>query len=308
MNQVFLSKKSPRILSMKKLAFSVLYLLLVYQAQAQENKDILQTLIDIQVKNKSLEEILNKIQNKYKIRFSYNPQSIPTEQKITLNLRKTPLEQVFDTLFKNIPVKYERIGQYIILTEDEDMIQNQDTVMVFSGRVFSQSDSLPLPLVHVYFKKDYVGAVSDYEGYFYINFKKKQEQDTLVFSMVGYQSYSTTLASIVKIPDFKFYMADSVYVLEDIAIEGKQNKIKVFFQKLRLGKRVSFMFKKLKVKVKKIFASINTPNIREKITLKLKLRKLIEELQAIVQEFKRDNDEKQIRKIMEQIDDVYTYM
>ena len=280
----------------------------MYPLQGQESdENVLQTKIDLEVKEKSLEDILHKISQKYDIRFSYNPQSIPTEKKITLSFKDVSLQKTLDAILQDTPVKYEIVGGYIILTEDQSKSKSEED-LISSGRVFSQSDSLPLPLVHIYFVKDFAGTVSDYEGYFHINFKDHQPQDTLTFSMVGYQSYYIQLKTLISEDEFELYLADSVYVLEDIAIEGKQSKFRAFFQELKLGKRVKFMFKNLKVKIKRLFASIDIPGIKEKIALRLRIKQLIEELQILIQELKMDKDEKRVRKIMEQIDELYKYI
>ena len=296
---------------MKKLTFFVIFTLFFHYSIAQENSsdgndNLLLTIIDIQVKNKPLEQVLDKISKKYDIRFSYNPQSIPVDKPITLDFKSVPLQQTLDAIFKDTPIKYELIGQYIILTEDENKDEHGVST-IFNGRVFSQSDSLPLPLVHVYFEKDYVGVVSDYEGYFDINFKDYAPEDTLIFSMVGYQSQRATLETLISQMDFQLYLADSIYALEEFAIEAKQSKLRAFFQKLRLGKRISFMFKTFKVKIKRLFASINIPGFKEKLALRLRIKQLIAELQALMQELKGGKNEKKIQKILEQIEDLYKY-
>lgn len=62
-----------------------------------------------------LEEILRDLNKRYGLRFAYSPTYIPLQQPITLALHGTPLVEAMDMLFNPLPVRYQFVGEQIVL-------------------------------------------------------------------------------------------------------------------------------------------------------------------------------------------------
>ncbi|MDX2303533.1 MAG: STN and carboxypeptidase regulatory-like domain-containing protein [Microscillaceae bacterium] len=290
---------------MKKLTFIFLCSLTSTFVQAQNQENILLIPITIQSSNQTIEQILRKISSAYDIHFSYNPEFIPIRQKVRLQLKQTPLEKALDSLFYGIPVRYEVLNRYLILSEESTNGKDKLESTLLTGRILSRSDSLPLPLVHVYFEKNLIGVVSDYEGYFKLDFRDYTLQDTLTFSMVGYQRHQSTIQNLLDQENLQLYLADSIYTLQNIDIEPKKRKIKTFFKDLKLVSKVKLLYKSMKVKVNKLLSKANIQNAKDKLSLRRRLQELIAELQELLQDLKFEQDDKKIQKIMQQIQEAY---
>ena len=62
-----------------------------------------------------LEEILRDLNKRYGLRFAYSPTYIPLHQTITLTLPGTPLAEAMNLLFDPLPIRYQFVGEQIVL-------------------------------------------------------------------------------------------------------------------------------------------------------------------------------------------------
>ncbi|WP_051359770.1 FecR domain-containing protein [Adhaeribacter aquaticus] len=100
---------------MKTRSFFILALLclLVFTVTAQAQQ--LDKKISIQVKEATLPQVLQKIQQKYAIRFSYLNNALPAKQRFSADITDKPLSEVLDVLLSQTDMGYlERNGQVII--------------------------------------------------------------------------------------------------------------------------------------------------------------------------------------------------
>ncbi|RDC63466.1 FecR domain-containing protein [Adhaeribacter pallidiroseus] len=100
---------------MKTPRFFIMALLcLIFCTQAVQAQS-LKTKITLQVNNATLPQVLQKIQHKYAIRFSYLNNDLPVKNRISANIEAKPLTDVLDMLLANTHVGYlEKKGQVII--------------------------------------------------------------------------------------------------------------------------------------------------------------------------------------------------
>jgi hypothetical protein len=126
-------------------------------AQPSANKEILQTEVSISYSKASLYDILNRIQDQYKINFSYSDNLIPLDHTASIDVEKQPLYKVLNTIFSGTAIGYKLVGKQIVLvkTAQEDPNRsnkpNPNVVPGIKGdsavKTFSQKDkasSIPL--------------------------------------------------------------------------------------------------------------------------------------------------------------------
>ncbi len=89
------------------------------QTKNPENK------ISINVKNKSLENVLKLIEKKTSISFSYSKKKINLEQKISFVVRNKNLYQTLDILFNELNISYIQTDKYIVLTPKPNICKNK---------------------------------------------------------------------------------------------------------------------------------------------------------------------------------------
>ena len=76
---------------------------------------LLDTRISGDYRDQSLKEILDDMEDKTGIHFSYSPKKIPVEEKITFVSDNLPLHEVLMIISRKLPVKYEVVDNYVIL-------------------------------------------------------------------------------------------------------------------------------------------------------------------------------------------------
>ncbi len=89
------------------------------------------------------------------------------------------------------------------------------------GRVLDQSTAQPLSGADVYLKKHQIGSVTDIDGYFRIDIKKRPDKDTLIVSYLGYNSYKKPLHEF-KNNTIIYLTAGSLTLGESIEIYGER--------------------------------------------------------------------------------------
>lgn len=91
-----------------------------------------------------------------------------------------------------------------------------DEAIALSGVIVNEADE-PLPFVTVTNLSTQTGVVSDEEGFFFINFDKK---DTLRLSSVGYQAYQLYFGDTAQANnyDLKIRLSEQTYQLENVTI------------------------------------------------------------------------------------------
>src|SRR5690606_10802527 len=79
---------------------------------------VLDEVITVKAENRRVKEILLKIERSIDTKFTYNPQTIPIHEKVTLALENEKLSEVLDRLLSPFHVEYEVSGEYIILRKE----------------------------------------------------------------------------------------------------------------------------------------------------------------------------------------------
>lgn len=66
--------------------------------------------------NQSLGEVLKDLEQQFQVRFSYSPDFIPLERKVSVNAEKgAKLETIMDEICQQLPVSYRKVGNQIML-------------------------------------------------------------------------------------------------------------------------------------------------------------------------------------------------
>jgi hypothetical protein len=105
--------------------------LLFHQAktygQVSSQNSLLQTEISIKYSEETLYNILNDIQNKYKVNFYYSNNLIPLDYKLSIEVNKQPLYKVLDLLFKGTSIRYKIVdGQIVLIKEVKEIADKPD--------------------------------------------------------------------------------------------------------------------------------------------------------------------------------------
>lgn len=152
---------------------------------------ILDERISINIEKRKVKDVLSEIERSVKIKFTYNPQSIAVNEKVTVDYNGEKLSTVLDGFLKPLNIVYELSGDYIILRKqilDSSglIVEDPNAIgIVFNVTgVVTDDEGNPLPGVNVVIKGTTNGTTTDIEGKYAIGVVDGTE--TLVFTFIGY--------------------------------------------------------------------------------------------------------------------------
>ncbi|WP_423126934.1 TonB-dependent receptor [Gaoshiqia sp. Z1-71] len=141
--------------------------------------------LTVQLKNASLGEILNNIEDNTNYYFMYNNELVDLSKKVTIDVQNKSLEEVLTMLFEETGINYKIYNRQVVLSpttaKGTDLSFQQQSLDV-SGRV-TDSFGGPLPGVTVVIKGTARGIITDIDGKY--SLEDVPGDAVLVFSFVG---------------------------------------------------------------------------------------------------------------------------
>jgi TonB-linked SusC/RagA family outer membrane protein len=177
----------------------VLFLNITY-ARTVKAQALLEQPISLSVEDKEIRVVLSTIEKLTKVTFSYIPQQIQADRRVSINISNQRLSTVLDQLFRNLPITYEVVGKKQILLSVRPAVQPTTPVLLprntsfepaqaadrqISGTVKSETGE-GLPGVSVVVKNTTRGTTTDAQGKYKLTIPDDGRAITLVFSFVGY--------------------------------------------------------------------------------------------------------------------------
>ena len=165
-------------------------------------QELLNRPVSVQLDKKGLKTILNRIEKAVNVKFTYVPQLIDSENKVSIRAINDRLEIVLDRLLKPLNITYQVSGNYIVLRKEatssvvpfttQSPLATADRTI--SGTVTDEKGEA-LPGVSVLLKGTQRGTTTNSQGAFQLAVPDRSdgpEAAVLIFSFVGYQSQEAT--------------------------------------------------------------------------------------------------------------------
>jgi len=141
------------------------------------------TKISLNMKNSTVEEVLNQIENNSEFYFLLNQKLVDVSRKVDVIAENQPIKNVLDEIFEGTDVTYRVMDRQIILVpQSEAKVLAQMQQFTVTGKVTDVNGD-PLPGVNVVVKGTTIGTITDIEGKYSI--LNVDPNTTLVFSFVG---------------------------------------------------------------------------------------------------------------------------
>lgn len=206
----------------------VLGLIHLSWARNAAGQELLNRSISITVQEKSLKSVLHLIEKQADIKFSYSPQVVPIQQRVTLSAENRTLGEVLDLILKPVHVRYMVAGRQIILSRAEPEQRTGGIAPAVNaipaparmqqrrieGRITDDAGA-GLPGVSVVVKGTQSGTVTDVDGKFGLEIP--QEALFLVFSFVGYLPQEVEIGSRTQID---LVLKPDTKALEEVVVVG----------------------------------------------------------------------------------------
>jgi len=177
--------------------------------------------VSLNYKETPLKEILNELSENFELNFSYFS-DLPLDKKISIDLKDAPLETALDLLFENTGLKYNMVGQQVVVKQMMEKLS-------LAGKILDKETNEPLGYATVSIKGKQVGVVSNPNGEFGLLIPENYRNDTLFISMLGYDNYEVNLAQFRSNENMKIVLNPANYLLEEVVVKPDQ----VYIQKIK---------------------------------------------------------------------------
>jgi TonB-linked SusC/RagA family outer membrane protein len=150
------------------------------------------TKITLNMKDTSIESVLNKIENESEFYFLYNHELIDVTRKVNIAVQKKPIKELLNEIFED-DVEIIVSDRQIVLKPVMEFVQNEEVnsqQQSINGKVTDASSGEPLPGVNVVIEGTQTGAITDADGNFVL---QRPERGAIIsFSFIGYITQSLT--------------------------------------------------------------------------------------------------------------------
>lgn len=148
--------------------------MILFSSHSAESQTInLKKKITVIAKNKELALVLDEIQDKSGLKFSYNTQTINPSESVTLIARKKSVENIFRILFSDLNIQYTIVDKHIVLKKKHSLKKKEvvkkdikPKKFTISGYIKNQEDGEVLIGATVSIHNSYFGTVTNEFGFF----------------------------------------------------------------------------------------------------------------------------------------------
>ena len=155
--------------------------------------------ITIEVHNQPLGEVIKQIGEKGDILFSYNPQLIPADKKITFTARNMPILKIFDKVFTANGIEYIVSEKQVILklAKKEATIHPETAVsqvckFTISGYIKDKATGEVIIGAYVYDLASMQGTTTNSYGFYSLSLPEGEYQITN--SVIGYTTFTQKIS------------------------------------------------------------------------------------------------------------------
>jgi len=184
------------------------------------------TKLSLDMKNVTVEDILNQIENQSEFFFLFSPKIVDVTRKVNIKLEGNKIDDALNQLFNGTEIAYLVIDRQIVLSTHEQMvpfitaIQQEITI---TGKV-TDEDGNSLPGVNIIIKGTITGTITNVDGNYTV--KVDDPETVLVFTFIG------MLSQEIKVGDqtvINITLAQDVIGLEEVVAigYGTQKKINI---------------------------------------------------------------------------------
>lgn len=149
-------------------------------AQQQDKNEY----ITLSVKNTSIQHVLNQVEKETVYRFTYRDTDLAKVGKITLSVKRMPVEAFLKKILLSTELTYRRSGNSFAIIRESKKDNKKDDVRTISGIVTDGSDNTPLIGASVKIRGKDVGVITDLDGKF--SLPECTNKSILEVSYIGY--------------------------------------------------------------------------------------------------------------------------
>ncbi|HKZ66826.1 MAG TPA: SusC/RagA family TonB-linked outer membrane protein, partial [Chitinophagaceae bacterium] len=167
--------------------------------------------ISLKVKKTAIEGVLRSIEQQTNYRFLYNNNLEDIREKVTLNVKDAPIDEVLAILLEKTRLLYQEMGNNLIVIKEDP---NAPVEVVIRGKVTGEGGA-PLVGASVQIKGTTTGTSTNNEGNFSLT--APDANVTLVISSVGYDAREIALGGRTEIT---VELVTSTKIMDQVVVIG----------------------------------------------------------------------------------------
>lgn len=213
-----------------KMKLSLLFFITLSFVMQANSSYSQKTKISIDKENVMVRDIIDEIETTTEFKFLFNTRAVDLDRKVSIRVKKAPIQRVLDLLFQNVDTSYELEDRKILLTKKITQegtvthppistpisLQNQ-----INGSV-TDTNGQPLPGASIVEKGTTNGTQTDFDGNFSIEISNQDA--ILVISYIGFATKEVPLTGQTSI---NVLLEESAAALDEIVVVGYGTQKKV---------------------------------------------------------------------------------
>lgn len=187
--------------------------------------------ITFTAKKQALGEVIRKIGEEGKISFSYNPESLPLNLKISFKAKNKPIREVLDQVLKKNGINYFVLENHVVLKLNQnpgtDKTQTKSAVgekYTLSGYLKDKGTGEVLIGANVYIRGTQTGTTTNAYGFYSLTLPENSYQ--IVCSYIGYKDFIMTM-DLRKDEEATVEMEMTSLPIKEVEIQGKNKQEEV---------------------------------------------------------------------------------
>ncbi|MEI6138348.1 MAG: TonB-dependent receptor [Mariniphaga sp.] len=170
----------------------LLFLLLAVGQVIAVNSYSQTTTLSLNLKNTSIKQVLNQIEDQSEFYFLYSSKIVDVERKVDVNVNGEKISKILDNMFAGTEIVPTILDRQIVLAPKSMGESTSQQAKNVSGTVKDEK-GLPIPGATILVKGSTVGVVTNVEGKYLLKIPEKGE--TLVISFVGMKTVEVTIGN-----------------------------------------------------------------------------------------------------------------
>ena len=171
--------------------------------------------VSIDVKQVDVSVVFRQIKEQTKLNFVYDPDQLASMSKVTLNVQNVTVDVALQRLFEGTSFEYRFEMGAILIKRKEKSQQDEGEVVTITGTV-KDVEGNPLPGVTVMLKGLTLGAATDIDGKYALNFTKVDDI-VFVFSFIGMETQEVKYTGQSKVD---VVLKEAVESMEEVVVTG----------------------------------------------------------------------------------------
>lgn len=206
---------------MKLIGINILTLLLLvtFASSAQSGNSTLNRSISFETDSITKSALLDSLTKLYDIHFSYNPELLEADKKVSIHVSRQPLFSILKEIINPEILDFKALDNQVIIypIQLEESAKVYLPFKVIKGTVLDQRKEDPVPYCNIGIMGKAVGTMTNQDGQFILKIPDKYLSDTLSFSCIGYE---VEFRQIDSLPDesFTLELKKKTYQLKPIDI------------------------------------------------------------------------------------------